>query len=188
MYPHHLHTPDRPVCCNTIAAQRQHKHVVELILLYSELRHDIDADILRVERQRHLEETPVISNNDTDSYIIKRYIDNAVNKVVSRCQAYLLLPSPYVRRISTDHTHSWEEKNIMLALPHNWPPHNIDALRDACHNFIVKSVEYMLLSSALPHDAYTALCKQQADDFYDDINVNINARLHASLIQPTFLG
>jgi hypothetical protein len=40
----------------------------------------------------------------------------------------------------------------------------------------------------MPQDPYTAICKQQADDYYDDINVRINARLGPSLIHPTFLG
>lgn len=160
---------------------------MEIILLHEELTHDIEADIRRIEKARKLED-PILADNGSDDYSLCRYIDRAVNRVVSRCQAYLMLPSPFVRRISTNHTHSWEEKNILLSLPINWAPHNIDPLRDAVHNYIVKDVEYQLLAQALPQDATTMLCQQQATDSYNEINALINSRLGGVHIKPTIFG
>lgn len=185
MYPHHLHTPERqrPVSSGLPAG----KQLVEVILLHEELTHDIEADIRRIEKARKLED-PILADNGSDDYLLCRYIDQAVNRVVTRCQAYLLLPSPFVRRISTNHTHNWEEKNIMLALPHNWAPHNIEPLRDAIHNYIVKNVEYQLLAQALPQDATTLLCQQQSTDSYNEINALINSRLGGVHTHPTIFG
>ena len=56
---------------------------------------------------------------------------------MARCQAYLMLPSPYAHRVSADHAYGWEEKSIYLAMPSGWPPHCLEPLRDAVHNFIV---------------------------------------------------
>ena len=188
MYPHHLHTPDRPLPATVPAGSPAGKQLVEVILLHEELTHNIEADIRRIEKARKLEESPILADNGSDDYSLCRLIDQAVNHVVARCRAYLLLPSPFVRRISTNHTHNWEEKNILLALPHNWAPHNIDALRDAVHNYIVKNVEYQLLAQTLPQDATTMLCQQQATDSYNEINALINSRLGGVHIKPTIFG
>lgn len=188
-YPHHLHDKPRPAIPDTVpAALAAGKQLIEIILLKSELTHDIESDIARIERARKLEETPILTNNETDDYTLRRQMDAAINKVVSRCQAYLLLPSPFVHRVSVNHAKEWEEKSIWLGLPQNWPPHLIDALRSVIHDYIVKSVEFSLLAVALPQDAYTSLCNTQALDYYDDINVMLNTRLGPSLIHPTFLG
>jgi len=164
------------------------RQLIEIILLYQELQHDITADITRLEKSRNLQATPVLTNEDADGYTIARQIDRAVNQCVSRMQAYLLLPSPFVHRISTNHTHAWEEKSIYLAMPPNWPPHCIDPLRDAVHTYIVKSVEYNLLIVSLTNDPYTVLCKTEADQAYSDINSQLSHRLGHIEIHPTPFG
>ena len=158
--------------------------LVEIILLKSEITHDIQAEITTIERMRKMQDTPILSNDDTDSYTISRQIDSAV----SRCQAYLLLPSPSVHRISTNHIMGWEEKSMYLALPMNWPSHNIDALRDAVHNYIVKAVVFYLLSIAIPGDPYLPVCLEQRDTSYNEINRYLSSRLGGVKIHPTFLG
>lgn len=185
-YPAHLHT-DRPLPPVVDAVPHQGKQLIEIILLKDELLHDIQSDIVRVEKSRKLE-VPVLTNEDADGYDLNRKIDNYVNKAVSRMQAYLLLPSPFVHRISTNHTRLWEETSIYLALPHNWAPHCIDPLRDAVHNYIVKSVEYELMAVVLPNDPYTAICNNDADRAYNDINALINTRLGPTRIHPTPFG
>ena len=162
--------------------------LLEIILLKPELTHDIHSDIIRLERMRKLQDTPILSSDDSDNYIITRHIDRAVNQALSRMQAYLATPSPFVRRISTNHAHEWEEKNIFLSLPHNWPTHLIDNLRDAVHTYIVKSVEYNILLVALSEDSYTALCQLEADKAYNEINSIINTRLGTLRIHPTPFG
>lgn len=185
-YPHHLHRSHRPVGCGTAAAPGM--QLVEIILLKSEITHDIQAEITTIERMRKMQDTPILSNDDTDSYTISRQIDSAVNSAVSRCQAYLLLPSPSVHRISTNHIMGWEEKSMYLALPMNWPSHNIDALRDAVHNYIVKAVVFYLLSIAIPGDPYLPVCLEQRDTSYNEINRYLSSRLGGVKIHPTFLG
>jgi hypothetical protein len=186
MYPHHLHT-GRRFPKEVIACPRQDRQVVEIIILKEEITHDIEADITRLEKQRNLEK-PILSGNESDAYTVRRQTDRALNQCVSRMQAYLLLPSPFVRHISTNHAGDWEEKNIFLAFPHNWPPHCIEPLRDAVHTYIVKSVEYNILLIAMTNDPYTAMCQQEADKAYNDINALINSRLGPMNIHPTFLG
>lgn len=185
MYPHHLHREPRPLCCDIVTPNN--KQLIEIILLYSEIVRDIETDFHRLERQRSLT-VPILDDGGADDYTLRRDIDTAVGEAVARMTAYLLLPSPFVRRISTNHAHEWEEKNIYLAMPPNWALYDINPLRDAVHNYIVKSVEYTILAVALPQDAYTALCHQQAADYYDDINVRISARVGPTIYPTTFLG
>ena len=78
--------------------------------------------------------------------------------------------------MANNHASQWEEKSIYVALPHDWPPHHIDPLRDAVHQLIVKGVEYQLLAVALPNDPYTALCREMMEDADTDITVHVNAR------------
>ena len=185
MYPHRLHynriMPDA-VC------QRLHKdkQVVEIIVLHEELLRDIESDIHRIERMRKMEETPIISS-DADYYDITRDIDTALGEVVSRCSAYMLLPSPFVHRISTNHAGSWEEKSIYLGLPYNWPPHDIDPLRDSVHDYIIKSVELELLTISMPNDGYLPILDQKRYEQYNRINALLNDRLgKTDLIQTPF--
>lgn len=185
MYPHQLHNnrhiPDE-VCCRL----GKSKQLVEIILLKSEILQEVEADVQRIERMRKIEATPTISN-DSDYYDIARDIDNAVGEVVQRCTAYLLLPSPFVHRISTNHIHDWEEKSIYLALPHNWPPHDIEPLRNAIHGYIVKSVVLELLSMAIPDDRYLPILAEKKERDYNKVNAIISARLgKTDLIQTPF--
>lgn len=183
-FKHHI---DRCVPDEVLHKPRRFPQLVEVIILKSEIIHDVEADIQRIERMRKMEETPIISN-DSDYYDIARDIDTALGEVVSRCTAYLLLPSPYAHHISTDHVNDWEEKSIYLCEPENWPPHAIDPLRNAIHDYIVKAVELELLSISMPEDKYLPKLELKKMDLYDDINVHLNARLGDSLIFPTFLG
>lgn len=183
-YPHSLHI-DRCLPDGLSLNPRQDRQLIEIILLYPELRHDIERDVTAIERSRKLEVQMITANDD---YAIRREIDNALNEAVARMQAYLLLPSPFVRRIATDHAGAWEEKNIFIGLPHNWPPHLINALRDAVHNFIVHKVVTYFMVLHLPNDPYTTICAQQAERAYNDINAHLNARLGPTHIQPSFLG
>ena len=185
-YPSQLHI-NRCLPDEVLAIPRQRKQFIEVIILKTEILHDIEADVHRVERMRKLEETPIIQS-DADYYDISRDIDMALGEVIRRCVAYLLLPSPYTHRISTDHVNEWEEKSIFLGLPNNWPLHDIDPLRNAIHEYIVKAVELELLTISMPDDKYLPKLEQKKMDLYDDINVIINARLNGSLIYPTFLG
>lgn len=179
MYPHHLHhhhhRPFPDIC--RVPPQMQ---LVEIILLRDELIHDIEANINQLERKATVPSaspegsSPLLPNGASDNYLISRHIDTAVNSAVSRCQAYLLLPSPYVHRISTDHAHQWEEKSLYLALPPDWPPHCIDPLRDAVHNYVVYRAMQLFLTFANEKAAATA--DAMASDSYDDINVQISAR------------
>ena len=153
--------------------------LVEVIFLYDELIHDIEANINNIERKATVPAgspagQPLLPNGAKSDYLIARHIDTAINQAVSRCQAYLLLPSPYVHRISTDHAHQWEEKSLYLALPPDWPPHCIDPLRDAVHNYIVYRTMQLYLAFTDPQAAATA--DAMATDCYDDINVQINTR------------
>lgn len=171
-----------------MAAVRHGSQFVEIILLKEELLHDIHADITRLEKARQLHETPILTDEDSDGYTINRQIDRAVDKSVSRMQPYLFLPSPFVHRISSNHVSQWEEKSIYLAMPPNWPPHCIDPLRDAVHRYIVESVKYNILLVNLSNDPYTAMCKLEADEAYNEINSLISTRLGPTRIHPTIFG
>lgn len=187
MYPHQLHynRPYPDVVCKKL---RQGKQFVEIIILKDEIIHDIEADTLQVEKARKLEETP-IAVDEKRVYEVCRHIDRAVNAVVAKCAAYLLLPSPFVHRISTNHTKGWEEKSVYLALPHNWPPHLIDSVRDHAHNHIVKFAEAQLLAPILtPQDSYVQYLLQDAAASLDDLNGAINERLGRDIISPTPFG
>ena len=187
MYPHQLHH-NRPYPDAVCQMLRQGKQYIEIILLKDEIIHDIDADTLNLEKSRKLEETP-IATDEKRMYEACRQIDRAVNAVVRKCAAYLLLPSPFVHRISTNHSKGWEEKSIYLALPHNWPPHLIDSVRDEAHNHIVKFAESQLLVSLLsPSDSYIQYLATDAEDSLDRLNAAINERLGRDIITPTPFG
>lgn len=188
MYPHRFHnTRSLPEVIATKLPLPDRKQIVEIILLKTELLHDIKSNLVRLERTRK-SQVPIFIDNDDYQYTICRKVDDAVGRVVSRMQAYLLLPSPYAHRIATNHTHEWEEKSIYLALPYNWPPHNIDALRDAVHNYIVKYALFQFLAETLPDDKLLPVLERQYTDLYDNINANINDRLGPMNIYPSFLG
>lgn len=183
-YPHHLHEGrqyrDCPVCRNIIAT-RKPVQLIEIILLKEEFYHDIDAETYQVQKMRTSEKgspasTLPLSTDSTSRYLLDRYIDKYVSQAVSRLTAYLALPSPFAHRIANNHTKEWVEKSIYVALPHDWPPHHIEPLRDAVHQLIVKGVEYQLLAVALPNDPYTALCREMMEDADTDITVHVNAR------------
>lgn len=175
MYPRHLHY-NRPFPDEVCQRLRQGKQYVEIILLKDEIIHDIDADTLNLEKSRKLEETPV-ATDERRMYEACRQIDRAVNKLVRECSAYLLLPSPFVHRISTNHTKGWEEKSLYLALPYNWPPHLIDGLRDAAHNHIVRFAEAELLTPLLsPTDSYVQYCALAAQDSLAEVQSIISDR------------
>ncbi len=181
MYRHDYHI-GRKVPDDICRRLMQGRQLIEIILLKDEILHDIDSDTLRLERARKIEETPV-ATDERQRYEACRQIDRAVSAVVRKCSAYLLLPSPFVHRISTNHASDWEEKSIYLALPHNWPPHLIDGLRDAVHNHIVKSVEAELLAPLLsPSDAYVQHCALDAEQSLNEVNANINARLGRMIV------
>lgn len=199
-YPHHLHTANRdprytdglPASLPPLPPQKQ---LVEVILLRSELLHDIEAQIHQLQKARAAtvpaasaagSQSDILPTGGADNYLLSRYIDTAVNQAVSRCSAYLLLPSPYAHRVSTDHAHQWEEKSIILALPHNWPPHCLEPLRDAVHNFIV--FRALQLFFAFSDERAALAADNLALNHYDDINVQLNARLGPTNVHPTFLG
>ena len=186
MYPSTLHI-SRCVPDEVLRAPRRFPQLVDVIIFKPEIIRDIESDIHRIERMRKMEETPIIQS-DNDYYDIARDIDIALGDVVKRCTAYLLLPSPYVHRISNNHVNDWEEKSIFLCLPEAWPPHDIDPLRNAIHDYIVKTVVLELLTISMPEDKYLSTLERKKMDLYDDINVLLNARLGKSLIYPTFLG
>ena len=129
---------------------------------------------------------PILPKGAAEDYLLLRHLDTAVNQAVSRCQAYLLLPSPFVRRISTNHTYGWEEKSVFLVFPYNWPPHCIDALRDSIHNFIVERTLQLYLLRVDPKAA--ELCDATATTCYNEINALLNTRLGAMHARPTFCG
>lgn len=165
---------------------RQDSQVVEIIIMKPEVIHDIEASVRQIERGRRPEDPPLLATGGTDDYLLCRYIDTALNEAVSRCRAYLLMPSPFVRRISADHAHEWEEKDIFLALPHNWPPHSIDPLRDAVHGYVVNRAMQLFLAYA---DAKASeMCDVMAQSCWNDINSQLNARIGPTRIHPTFLG
>lgn len=175
MYPRHLHY-NRSFPDEVCRRLRQGKQYVEIILMKDEIIHDIDADTLNLEKSRKLEETPV-ATDERRMYEACRQIDRAVDKLVRECSAYLLLPSPFVHRISNNHTKDWEEKSLYLAMPHNWPPHLIDSLRDAAHNHIVRFAEAELLTPILtPTDSYVQYCALAAQDSLNEVQSIISDR------------
>lgn len=162
----------------------EQKQVVEIILLREELQHDIEDTINDVQHTFRPDGKALLP--DDKSYMLMRHVDTAVQQAVARCQAYLLLPSPFVQRISTNHAHEWEEKSIFLAMPHNWPPHAVGSLRDAVHNFIVMRACQLFLALKEPKAAEA--CDSQATIHYNDINASLNTRLGPMNIHPSFLG
>lgn len=183
-YPHHLHDDkpyrDCPVCRNILAA-RPKVQLIEIILLKEEFYHDIDAETYQVQKMRtaQLEKNhdALPLSTDSDSrYLIDRHIDRYVSRAVKRLTAYLAIPSPFAHRVANNHTKEWEEKSIYVALPYDWPPHQIEPLRDAVHQLIVKGTEYELLAVALPNDRYTDMCREMMEDADMDITVAVNAR------------
>lgn len=184
-YPCHLHS-NRRFPDEVIAYPRQDRQLIEIILLKSEIVHDIEEGVSDIEKNRDAEAPAMLPAGGDSSYILRRHIDTAVNQAVSRCQAYLLLPSPFVHRISTDHAGDWEEKSIYLAMPRTWPLHCIDGLCDAVHNFIVERTMQLFLFRKDPKAAEA--CDYQANMFWNDINAGLNARLGPMHIHPTFLG
>lgn len=186
-YPHNLHH-NRPYPDAVCRILRQGIQVIEVIFMKDEIIHDIDADTLAVERSRNLADTPV-ATDERRLYETCRHIDHALNDVVRKCSAYLLLPSPYAHRISTNHVKGWEEKSVYLALPHNWPPHLIGSVRDYAHDYIVKYTESRLLAPVLsPSDSYVQYLSLAADTALDDLNAAINERLGRDIITPTPFG
>jgi len=184
-YPHSCHTDHRLIPAE-VPQPRQGSQVIEIIIMKSEILHDIETSIRQIEKGRKPEDPLLLTEDGSDNYLLCRCIDTALDQAVSRCQAYLLLPSPFVRRISADHTHEWDEKNIFLALPANWPPHCIDPLRDAVHNYIVNRAMQLFLVYA---DArLSEVCDAMALSCWNDINTQLNARLGPTRIHPTFLG
>ena len=188
MYPHYLHTQSdsrffpKEVAC----LPHQDKQRIEVIFLKEEIMHDIEAGIRLIEKSRSEEAPAILDKDGKDDYLLSRYIDTAINQAVARCRAYLLLPSPYVHRISTNHTHDWEEKSIYLAFPMTWPPHCIAPLRDAIHNYIVERAQQLFLAKI--DVKLSEVCDIQATTYYNEINALLNTRLGGVHIQPTFLG
>ncbi len=180
MYPHYLHHTPRPACpvASGLPAGSQ---LAEVILLRSELIHDIEAGIHQIERSRTAT-TPgasaagndILPNGASDNYLLARHIDTAVNQAVSRCQAYLLVPSPYVHRFSTNHTTGWEEKSILLAMPATWANHCIEPLRDAIHNYIVYRAMQLFL--AFSDEKAAGIADAMAAEYYNNISVQLSAR------------
>lgn len=185
MYPNHLHT-DRRFPDEIIAIPHQDKQVIEVILLKQEILHDIEDGIRDLDRNRDTNLPDLLPEGADSSYMLRRHIDTAVNQAVSRCQAYLLLPSPFVHRISTNHAGDWEEKSIYLAMPRNWPPHLIDSLRDSVHNYIVDRAIQLFLRRK--DQNASQVCDAQATVFWNEINTALNARLGPMRCHPTFLG
>lgn len=187
MYPHHLHQAPRPQCpCLLCEIGGQ---LVEVILLKTELLHDIEAVIHQIEkasRQGNSAALDLLPNDAASDALLLRHLDTAVNQTVSRCQAYMLLPTAFAHRITTNHTYGWEEKSIYLGMPPKWPPFCIDPLRDAIHNFIVYRTLQLFL--AFTDEKAAAKCDAQALSYYDEINAQLNARQGPENIKPTFLG
>ena len=130
-----------------MATRRKGFQLIEIILLKQEFYHDIDAETYQVQKMRTAAngspaDTLPLSTDSTSRYLIDRYIDRYVSQAVARLTAYLAIPSPFAHRIANNHAKEWEEKSIYVALPHDWPPHHIEPLRDAVHQLIVKGVEY----------------------------------------------
>ena len=187
MYPHQSQY-NRPCPDEVCRRLRKGKQLIEIILMKDEIIHDIEADTISHEKTRQMDETP-IATDERRMYEACRHIDRAVLNVVKRCEAYLLLPSPFAHRISTNHTRGWEEQSIYMALPHNWPPQLIDHVRDCAHNHIVKFAEAQLLLPLLsPSDAYVQYLQLDADSSLDDLTAAISERMGPIKITPTLFG
>ena len=185
MYPHYLHN-EWSIPDEVLAVNHDQKHIIEVILMKKELVHDIEAVIHQLEKSRKPEDGLLLEGATNENYLLMRYIDTALSQAVSRCQAYLLLPSPFIRQISTDHVHGWEEKSIFLAMPLNWPPQCVDALRDAIHNYIVERTLQLYL---LRLDAKAAEASDyQAALHHNEINAQLNNRWGPPAIGPTPFG
>lgn len=183
-YPHHLHPADGHVrhCITVPPPRRPGFQLIEIILLKDEIYHDIDAETHQLQQVRKAvakNDADVIefATDDMSRYLMDRYIDRYVSQAVTRLSAYLAIPSPFVHRIANNHTKDWQEKSILIALPHRWPPHLIEPLRDAVHQLIVKGTEKELLATSLgSNDAYVLMCEAAALDADADITMNINTR------------
>ncbi len=173
-----------PEVINGMLPLPERKQLFEVILLREELQHDIEDQLNDVQNTFRPDGKALLP--DDKSYMLSRHIDTAINQAVSRCQAYLLLPSPHVQRISTNHVYEWEEKSIFLALPHNWPLHAGKALRNAVHNYIVMRACQLFLALKEPKAAEA--CDTLATLCYNDINAQLNTRLGPMNIHPSFLG
>lgn len=184
-YPSHKHI-DRCMPDEVLAVPHYGKQLIEIILLKEEFLHDIEANIRQIEKQRPADAPALLDSDGKDNYLLCRYIDTAVSQAVSRCQAYLLLPSPFVHRISTNHAHEWDEKSIYLAMPMNWPPHVIGTLQHDVHNFIVYRAMQLFLAFADEKAAQQS--DYQASLFHNAINVDLNSRLGPLRTHSTFLG
>ena len=187
MYPHRLHDhreiPD--LVCKRL---RQPKQVVEIIFLKEELVHDIETDTHKIEKARKIDDLN-IATDEHDRYEVCRQIDRGINKATGKMAAYLLMPSPWLHRITNNHIKDWQEKSIYLALPHNWPGHHIDQLRDTIHDYVVKSAEAELLSPLLtPSDPYVQYLIRSAEDRLIEINSIISARFGPIDITPSPFG
>lgn len=164
----------RPACPAALPAGSQ---LADIILLRSELLHDIDEGIQQIEKGRTATApaaSALLPTGASDNYLLARHIDTAVNQAVARCRAYLLVPSPYVHRFSTDHVEQWEEKSILLAMPHTWASHNIEPLRDAIHNYIVYRAMSLFLTFS--DEKAAGMADIMASNSYDDIAVLLSAR------------
>ena len=195
MYPHRLHK-NRPATVPAGSpAVPADKQLIEIILLYGELHHDIEQKVNKIERGFKLD-PPVLSGNDSDEYTLARHLDTAVGQVVAVMTPYLLLPSPFVHRVATNHVYSWEEKSIYLAMPSNWPPLLIGALRDGVHDYIVSKTAYELFSSAVPSDPsyiqtfsrWLQVYELNIQNLLDCIRNFVSERLGGVKIHPTIFG
>ena len=184
MYPHTLHKEPRPQC--PVLHCPRDKQLVEVILLKQELLHDIEAIIHQIEKASEQENLDLLPNGAASDALLLRHLDTAVNQTVSRCQAYMLLPTAFAHRISTNHTYGWEEKSIYLGMPHEWPPYCIDPLRDTIHNFIIYRTLQLFL--AFTNEKAAAVCDAQALTYYNEINAQLNHRLGGTKIYPTPFG
>lgn len=175
-------------CRHTVPAttKKGMRQFAEVIIIKEEVLHGIETELHQIERTRHLEETPIVANDD-NRYAVIRDIDAALGKVVERCQAYLLQDA-YAHHITTDHTKDWKERTVKLSMPMTWPLSCINPLRDAIHTYIVKSSLLPLLSLTMPGDPYIPIIMQQQQRAYDDINALISTRTVPTNIRPTFLG
>lgn len=189
MYPHHLHQEPRPQC-HALHCPKD-KQLIEVILLKQELLHDIEAVVHQIEKftvpaASSAGSSDLLPNGASSDALLLRHLDTAVNQSVSRCQAYMLLPTAFAHRISTNHTYGWEEKSIYLGMPHKWPPYCIDPLRDTIHNFIIYRTLQLFL--AFTNEKAAAVCDAQALTYYNEINAQLNHRLGGTKIHPTPFG
>lgn len=187
MYPHYLHDKPRPAFPATVLAGSPARNTpFEIIILKKELLADIEAAIHQLEKNRQPDQPALLATNGSDDYLLCRYIDTALSQAVARCQAYLLLPSAFAHRISTNHNYGWEEKSIYIGMPRNWPPHCIDALRSVVHSFIVERTLNLFLARL--DEKASAASNMLANTYYNDINSMLSSRLGGTKIHPTEFG